>query len=119
MTHNCRFLTTALTQSELTKSIQSTESEIDNSSAVERTLSDLRAQISDKKARIDKIKSEIRTSAFEERDAEATGKVKRLEDSREALNAELRKLSLQADERAKLDVKRGEVRGREGEMKSM
>ena len=64
------------------------------------------------------MKAEIRESKFEERDAEATRRVRSLEEKREEVSGELRRVSLLADERAKVDVKRGEVRGREGEMKS-
>lgn len=106
-------------QVELNKSIQSTEAEIDNSSVVERELADLRSQMEEKKARIEKIKSDIRASAFEEKDSEATNKIKRMEEQRDALNTELRKLSLQADERAKLSSKRTDLKEKEQEVKSM
>jgi DNA repair protein RAD50 len=45
--------------------------------------------------------------------------VRSLEERREVVSGELRRVSLLADERAKVDVKRTEVKGREGEMRSM
>ena len=42
-----------------------------------------------------------------------------LEERREALSGEVRALGVQAEARARLDVKRGEVTNREGEVKNM
>lgn len=51
--------------------------------------------------------------------ADRTEKAKDLEERRDALNRDLRALSLQADARAKLDLKRGEVKSKNGEIRSM
>jgi DNA repair protein RAD50 len=53
---------------------------------------------------------------YDVRLAEQTEKAKRLEEQREALNREIRALSLQADARAKLDLKRAETRSKNGEI---
>jgi DNA repair protein RAD50 len=55
---------------------------------------------------------------YDARLAEQTEKAKGLEEQREALNRELRTLSTQADARAKLDLKRGEVKSKNGEIHS-
>jgi DNA repair protein RAD50 len=55
---------------------------------------------------------------YDARLAKRTEEAKDLEEQRETLNRELRTLSLQADARAKLDLKRGEVKNKNGEIQS-
>jgi hypothetical protein len=74
-----------------------------------RTLS---ADIEEKKLRLDKVKKDIKEANFEERLNERASKARVMDDKRDSLNAELRGLSLQADARARLDVKRSEVKSR-------
>lgn len=62
-----------------------------------------------------KLKSDFTDAKFDSRLQEKTEKGKRMEDTREQLNMELRTLSLQADSRARLDVKRAEVRSKTNE----
>ena len=63
----------------------------------------------DKEARIEKIKNEIKAAKYEEAIQDATNKIRGLEESREALNMELKNLTLQADSRAKLDINRADL----------
>jgi DNA repair protein RAD50 len=62
-----------------------------------------------------KLKSGFTDTKFDSRLQEKTEKGKRMEETREQLNMELRTLSLQADSRARLDVKRAEVRSKTNE----
>lgn len=66
--------------------------------------------------RLERIKDDIRSAKYDSRLAEKTDKTKSLEDKREELNAEIRTLSLQADARARLDLKRGEVKSKTSEI---
>lgn len=80
-----------------------------------RTLS---GDIEEKKLRLEKVKRDIKEASFEERLGERASKARVMEDKRDSLNAELRALSLQADARARLDLKRTEVRSRTLEIKN-
>ncbi|KAF9219190.1 hypothetical protein BS17DRAFT_718386 [Gyrodon lividus] len=80
-----------------------------------RTLS---GDIEEKKLRLEKIKADIKSANFEERLSERASKARNMEDKRDGLNTELRGLSLQADARARLDLKRVETRSRAAEVKN-
>lgn len=80
-----------------------------------RTLS---GDIEEKKLRLEKVKRDLKEANFEERLGERASKARVMEDRRDSLNAELRGLSLQADARARLDLKRSEVRSRTLEVKN-
>jgi DNA repair protein RAD50 len=64
----------------------------------------------DKKGRIKKITTDIKAANYEERLTEKTANARAAENRRDALNTELRSLSLQADARARLDIKRVEFK---------
>ena len=78
----------------------------------------LAGDIEEKKLRLEKVKKDIKEANFEERLSERTSKARVMEDKRDGLNAELRGLSLQADARARLDLKRAEMRSRSLEVKN-
>lgn len=80
-----------------------------------RTLS---GDIEEKKQRLEKVKRDIKGANFDERLSERASKARVMEDKRDRLNAELRGLSLQADARARLDLKRSEVKSRALEVKN-
>jgi DNA repair protein RAD50 len=80
-----------------------------------RTLS---GDIEEKKLRLEKVKRDIKEANFEERLSERASKARVMEDKRDSLNSELRGLSLQADARARLDLKRSEMRSRTLEVKN-
>jgi DNA repair protein RAD50 len=79
----------------------------------------LHADIEEKKTRIEKIKSDMKSANHDERVTEKAGKARTMEDRREELNAELRSLSLQADSRARFDIKRSEVKSKTGDIRNM
>lgn len=80
-----------------------------------RTLS---GDIEEKTLRLEKVKKDIKEANFEERLSDRASKARAMEDTRDRLNAEFRGLSLQADVRARLDLKRSEVRSRTLEVKN-
>jgi len=78
----------------------------------------LTADIGEKKSRINKIRADVKASNYEEIIAEKSAKSRTMEDRREELNAEIRSLSLQADARARLDIKRSEVKSKKTDVKN-
>lgn len=72
----------------------------------------------DKQTRLDKVKNDLATSGYEAKLTEKTSKSRRLEEQRDELNSEIRKLSLQADSRARLDLKRAEVKTKNADVKN-
>jgi DNA repair protein RAD50 len=81
-----------------------------------RTLS---GDIEEKKLRLEKIQADIKGGNFDERLSEKAAKARNMEDQRETLNTELRSLGLQADSRARLDLKRAEMRSKTSDIKNM
>lgn len=78
----------------------------------------LHGDMEEKRRRLDKAKEDIKASNYDERIAEKTSKARSVEDQRDDLNNELRSLNLQADSRAKLDLKRDEQKSKSNEMKN-
>jgi DNA repair protein RAD50 len=91
---------------------------VENKQNLLSQLNTLQGDIEEKRTRLTKIKTDMGTAKYDVRLAEQTEKAKRLEEQREALNSEFRSLSLQADARAKLDLKRAEIRSKNGEIHS-
>jgi DNA repair protein RAD50 len=60
----------------------------------------------------------MKSSNYEEKLAEKISKGRNMEDRRDTLNTELRRLGLQADARAKLDLKRTEFRTKTADVKN-
>jgi DNA repair protein RAD50 len=79
----------------------------------------LAGDIEEKKSRLEKIKADIQTGNFDERLSTKATKARSMEDQRDTLNTELRGLSLQAESRARLDLKRAEVRSKTSDTKNM
>lgn len=70
----------------------------------------------EKRRRLEKAKEDIKGSNYDERISEKTTKSRSIEDQRDDLNNELRSLNLQADSRAKLDLKRDELKSKSNEI---
>jgi DNA repair protein RAD50 len=79
----------------------------------------LQADIEDRKARLEKLKADVKTANYEERLTERTIKGRKMDDKREELNTEIRTLGLQADARAKLALKTTELKAKNAEVKNM
>lgn len=75
--------------------------------------------IEEKTARLNKIKADMKVAEYDEKLSAKTTRSRNLEDKRDEMNAELRSLSLQADSRAKLDLKRAEAKSKNAERKNM
>ncbi|KDQ62331.1 hypothetical protein JAAARDRAFT_66083 [Jaapia argillacea MUCL 33604] len=105
--------------SSLQSSISSNESILDASQSLAGKLRTVIGDIEEKKSRLEKLRQEIRAANYDERMSEKSKNARTLEDQREALNAELRSLSLQADSRARLDIKRTEMKTKETDVKNV
>ena len=66
--------------------------------------------VEEKKAKVASMKAELEGHGFDKQLEEKTRAIRRLEDERERISTELTTISLQADTRAKLDLKREEFR---------
>ncbi|TFY67850.1 hypothetical protein EVJ58_g1346 [Rhodofomes roseus] len=102
----------ASTQSRLTQA----EVEVDRASALASQLRSLQIDIEEKERRIEGIKEEIKGGNFDQRLSEMNSKSRSMELRRDELTAEIRALSLQADARARLDLKRTELKNKTTEM---
>ncbi|KAG6379376.1 P-loop containing nucleoside triphosphate hydrolase protein [Boletus reticuloceps] len=100
------------------QAISKAESAVETMQGLASELRTLCGDIEEKKLRLEKVKKDIKEANFEERLSKRTSNARVMEDKRDSLNAELRSLSLQADTRARLDLKRSEVRSRTLEVKN-
>lgn len=107
-----------LLQSTLQASISNAETKIDESQTLPAELRTIQTDITDKRARLEVLRGEARAARFDERLAERVAQARTLEAKRDALNGEIRALSLQADTRARLDLKRAEVRNKRAEVEN-
>lgn len=98
--------------------ITKAEREVDAAESVTAKRKTIEADIEDKDRRLQKIKDDIKLANFEERLGEKASKGRSLEVKRDELNAEIRALSFQADTRARLDLKREELKTKENEVKN-
>lgn len=72
----------------------------------------------DKKRRADSLKGEIQEANYDGRINEKTTKSRNLEATRDQLSQEMKTLSLQMDSRAKLDLKRIELKNKDTQMQN-
>ncbi|KAF9643243.1 hypothetical protein BDM02DRAFT_1548809 [Thelephora ganbajun] len=103
----------------LRSKITSAEFSLDQTSSLTTDIRTLQGDIEEKKRRLDKVRQEIKDANYDEKIAEKSSKARALEDQREDLNGEIRTLSLQADSRARLDIKRAEMRSKKNEAQNM
>ncbi|KAF8231720.1 hypothetical protein L208DRAFT_43628 [Tricholoma matsutake] len=100
-------------------SIVEAERKVENQQSLTSQLKTLQGDIEEKRSRLTKVKTDVGAAKYDALLADRTEKAKDLEERRDALNRDLRALSLQADARAKLDLKRGEVKSKNGEIRSI
>lgn len=105
-------------QSETQKKIDITEQQLDTTKTLGGELQTLGGDIQEKKARLDKVNSDIKALNYESKLAEKVAKSRTLEDRREELNTEIRTLSLQADSRARLELKRSDLKSNKAKVKN-
>jgi DNA repair protein RAD50 len=77
------------------------------------------SDIEGKKARIEKLKTDIASAKHDDRIADVNTRVRALEDKRDNLTLEIRTLSLQSDARAKLTLHQRDLASKEREIKNM
>ncbi|TFK64624.1 hypothetical protein BDN72DRAFT_963073 [Pluteus cervinus] len=93
--------------------------QLEDQATIPSQLQNAQDEIHEKKRRIEKIKADIATAAFEKNLAEKGEKARQVEERHQTLSSELASLSLQSDSRAKLDLKRGEVKSRTIEIQAI
>jgi DNA repair protein RAD50 len=107
-----------LYQSGRQSSISDAESKLGVVQALPGELRNLLADMEEKSARLEKIKASVKDTGFDLRLQEKVSRAKDLEIRRDELSAELAKLSLQADTRAKLDIKRAELKTKSADVQN-
>ena len=100
----------------LRKSITADEAALDEARTLATDLRRVSADVHEKKTKVALMKAELEGHGFDKRLEEKTRAIRRLEDERERINTELTSISLQADTRAKLDLKREESRRKDREI---
>ncbi|KAH6912703.1 AAA domain-containing protein [Coprinopsis sp. MPI-PUGE-AT-0042] len=96
--------------SERNVAIRQAQRQLDEQPTLQTNLSDHHEEMEEKQTRIEKLKKEIMAAKHEKRLQEKMEQARQLEETREALMEETRALSSQADSRAKLDLKRTEIK---------
>ncbi len=102
----------------LSNQISTTEREVDAAAGLSSRLRTFEVDIEEKQNRIQKIEDEMKAANYDERLGEKNTKIRNMELKRDELNAEVLTLSQQAESRARLDLKREELRARTSELKN-
>jgi chaperonin cofactor prefoldin len=92
---------------------------LDDQDSLALQLETLNGDLEDKQAKVNKLREEIKKAKYEDRIIEKSQAIRSLNDQKDALNAEFASLSSQANVRAKLDLKRQEVKSKGSEIKSL
>jgi len=82
------------------------------------SINTLAVEIQDKKDRLEKLMAAVASANYDVRLVEFMKTGRSLEERREELNAELQSLTLQADTRARLDLKRTEIKTKSVEVQN-
>jgi len=104
-------------ETNLRKSITADEGALDEAGTVATDLRRVSADVEEKKTKVAIMKTELERYGFDKQLEEKTRANRRLEDERERMSTELTSISLQADTRAKLDLKREESRRKDRDTK--
>ena len=86
---------------------------------LETEIENLQLEVKEKKSRMEKTQQEITDGKYDARIAEWNAKIKANEELRDRLYDEQKALSLQAESRASVDLKRKDVKAKAQEMKIM
>jgi DNA repair protein RAD50 len=105
-------------QSDTQKRITATEHKLDATETLSSELHTLTGNMEEKKTRLEKLKNDMKSENYEGKLAEKAAKARNMEDQRSALNSDLRSLSLQADSRARFDLKRIEFKTKTADVKN-
>lgn len=112
-----QFLSLIFLEANLRKSITADEARLDEAGTLATDLRRVSADVEEKRAKVALMKAELEGHGFDKQLEEKTRAIRRLEDERERISTELTSISLQADTRAKLDLKREESRRKDREIK--
>ncbi|CCM03496.1 uncharacterized protein FIBRA_05630 [Fibroporia radiculosa] len=99
-----------------TARVSEAENEVDQAEALTSQLRALQADMDEKSRRVEKSKTDIKAGNFDQRLSDANAKGRSMEMKRDELTAEIRTLSLQADARARLDLKRAELKSKSSDL---
>ncbi|PCH40037.1 hypothetical protein WOLCODRAFT_162047 [Wolfiporia cocos MD-104 SS10] len=94
------------------------EAEFDKATTLTSQSQILQADIEEKELRVEKTKADIKSANFEQRLADANTKARSMELRRDDLTAEIRTLSLLADTRARLDIKKADLKSKTNEVEN-
>ncbi|KAG8910829.1 DNA repair protein rad50, partial [Tulasnella sp. 408] len=101
---------TQSSMNQLQTSIAHAESAIDKNKSLESEIKFNNDDLADKRARLDKMTAEFAAAKFDDQIAAKTKLMQTVEIEREALYSEQTRSATQADERAKLDLKRSDLK---------
>ncbi|KAG6912426.1 hypothetical protein DXG01_014688, partial [Tephrocybe rancida] len=101
---------------ERSNAIKKDEVKLENLLIVPAQLKTLQGDMEEKKARLNKHKTDMGAAQYDARLTEIVGKAKGLEEERELLNNELRTLGLQSDVRAKLNLAKEDIKNKGAEI---
>lgn len=107
----------SICQTSLQGSIATAEQEVDAAQTLNSQLRTIQADMEEKQHRFETTKTDIQAAKYEERLSEKNTRARTLDAKRDALSAELSTLSLQADSRAKLTLKKDELKTTTNELK--
>lgn len=94
------------------------EAKLDAAQDLSNELSHIATDIADQKDRLKKLQDDFAMANYATRLDEKTKESRELEDKKDALNGEFKGLSLQADSRARLDLKRAEIKAKMRDVKN-
>ena len=95
------------------------DAKLDAAQGLTNELHHLAADMEDKKSRLKKLQDDFATTDYTAKLEEKARRSRELQDQKDALNGEFMSLNLQADSRARLDLKRAEVRTKTQDVKNM
>lgn len=103
----------------LNNTISKAEQDVDAAEALTSQLRTIEADIDEKERRLQKIRDEFKAATYDERITEKSTQIRSLGLKNADLEKEIQSLSLQADTRARLDLKREALRTKTSEVKTM
>jgi DNA repair protein RAD50 len=95
------------------------DAKLDAAQGLTTELHHLAADMEDKKSRLKKLQDDYAATDYTAKLEEKNRRSRELQDQKDALNGEFMSLNLQADSRARLDLKRAEVKMKSQDIKNM
>ncbi|KAF8903154.1 AAA domain-containing protein [Gymnopilus junonius] len=98
--------------------IKRTERALEDQQDLPGKLRGIKAEIEEKKDRLEKLQAGIVAANFQARLSEISSKNRAIEEERDQLNIELQGLTLQSESRARLELKKGEIKSKSLEVET-